>query len=141
MRLAARRFGFKQKANVHPIDTVEDPRLAAAGIVAATAQMDGLWDKSIASAMVRQAQSVFDVDLNEAEEIVVFARWIAEQGGTLHESVRRLARRLKKLVGPDLGALKDTVQMIRAVSGRDDRALSEDAQESIATVERILKKS
>ena len=137
VRLAARRFGFKRKANVHPIDTLDDARLAAAGIVAATVQMDGLWDQSMSDAMVQQAQSVFGTDLGEAEEIVIFARWIADQGKNPHETVRRLARRLKKLAG--IEALEDTVQMIAAVSKRGGKELSENAKDSIATVERVLK--
>ena len=122
VRLAARRFGFKRRSNVPPIDALEDARLAAAGIVAATAQ---------------QAQSVFDVALDEAEEIVVFARWIADQGSNPHEAVRRMSKRLKALAGRD--AMADTVQMIRGVSGRGGRALSRDAEDAIETVERVLK--
>lgn len=137
VRLAARRFGFKRKANTHPIDSLDDPRLAAAGIVAATAQMDSMWEQSIWDAMVQQAQSVFDVDLQEAEEIVVFARWIADQGGNPHEAVRRMARRLKLLAGPS--ANDDTVAMIRAVAGRNGRALSPAVEDAIETVTRVLK--
>ncbi len=137
VRLAARRFGFKRRANVHPIDTLDDARLAAAGIVAATVQMDGLWDQSMSDAMIQQAQSVFNVDLGEAEEVVIFARWIAAQGNNPSETVRRLARRLKRLAGQE--AMTDTVQMIQGVSGRDGRALSPDAEDAIATVERVLK--
>jgi hypothetical protein len=32
VRLAARRFGFRRKTNLHPADCVDDPRLAAMGI-------------------------------------------------------------------------------------------------------------
>ncbi len=137
VRLAARRFGFKRRTNVHPIDALDDARLAAAGIVAATSQMDSLWDQSMSDAMVQQAQSVFEVGLDEAEEMVVFARWIADQGGNPHEAVRRMARRLKQLAGGD--TMADTVQMIRGVSGRGGQMLSRDAEEAIETVERVLK--
>ncbi len=137
VRLAARRFGFKRRSNVHPIDALDDARLAAAGIVAATAQMDSLWDQSMSDAMVQQAQSVFNVALDEAEETVVFARWIADQGSNPHEAVRWMTKRLKALAGRD--AMADTVQMIRGVSGRGGRALSRDAEEAIETVERVLK--
>ena len=137
VRLAARRFGFKRRSNVHPIDALDDARLAAAGIVAATVQMDGLWEQSMRDAMVQQTQSVFDVPLDEAEEIVIFARWIADQGSNPHEAVRRMSRRLKRLAGQDV--MEDTVQMIRGVSGRGGRALSRDAEEAIETVERVLK--
>ncbi len=87
VRLAARRFGFKRRSNVYPIDALDDARLAAAGIVAATAQMDSLWDQSMSDAMVQQAQSVFDVALDEAEEIVVFARWIAPSRALLRNTL------------------------------------------------------
>ena len=41
VRLAARRFGFKRKTNVHPVDSIEDAWLAASGIIHAMAGMRG----------------------------------------------------------------------------------------------------
>jgi hypothetical protein len=137
VRLAARRFGFKRRSNVHPIDAIDDARLAASGIVAATAQMDGLWDQSMWDAMVQQCQSVFGSALDEAEEIVTFSRWIADQGKNLHETVRRLSKRLKALAGP--AGVDDTVAMICAVSGRAGNGKSRNADDSIDTVVRVLK--
>lgn len=137
VRLAARRFGFKRRSNVHPVDALDDARLAAAGIVAATVQMDGMWDQSMWDAMVQQAQSVFEIDMQEAEGITTFARWIADQNNNPHEAVRRMSRRLKKLGGAE--ALAGTVEMITAVCRRGGRNLSQDAKDAIATVERVMK--
>jgi hypothetical protein len=136
VRLAARRFGFRRKANLHPADAVDDPRLAAMGIVAAVAQMDRAWEREIAETMTVQAQSVFGVDLAEAEELTVFGRWLSDQSGTPDELVRRLAKRIAALSGPS--ALHDLERMIAAVT-RPGRAPSERVQDALDTLRRILR--
>ena len=122
VRLAARRFGFKRKLNVHPVDSIEDARLAAAGIVHAIASMGGAVTADQERQMLLQFQSVFGVDKTEADEIGTFARWIADQCGTRAEAVRRLAKRLRQLAGPE--ARSDLETMIAAVSPQpgDDEA-------------------
>ena len=42
VRLAARRFGFRRKTNVHPVETIEDPRLAVGAIATAFVELDDL---------------------------------------------------------------------------------------------------
>ncbi|HCP80670.1 MAG TPA: hypothetical protein DIT67_03450 [Octadecabacter sp.] len=42
VRLAARRFGFNRKMNVHPVESIEAPRLAIAAIGPARLELDEL---------------------------------------------------------------------------------------------------
>lgn len=136
VRLAARRFGFKRRVNVHPVETVDDPRLAAAGIIAAMAEMDAMATDDTLREMKIQAQSVFDVEATEAEEMVVFGRWIASQCGTKHEAVRRLSKKLLMLAGTS--TLPDLEIMITRVCSKDGQ-VSEDVQEALNTIRRIIK--
>ncbi len=137
VRLAARRFGFRRKTNLHPVDCVEDARLAAMGVVAAVAQLDRGWDRDVSDIMVRHAQSIFEVDVNEATEMVVFGRWLSDQSGTKAEIVRRLAKRILALAGPD--ALPDLERMIDAVSLKRDGGQSEDVEDALSTLRRVLR--
>lgn len=135
VRLAARRFGFKRKVNVHPVDSIDDPRLAAAGIVAAVAGMGASIEGDDLAEMSRQFQSVFQVERGEADEIITFARWIAEQCGTRSEAVRRLSKRLASLAGgnvrQDLDRMLDAVIAVRGHP-------CEDQADARGTIDRYL---
>ena len=98
--------------------------------------MDRAWEREIAQTMTIQAQSVFDVDLAEAEELTVFGSWLRDQSGTPDELVRRLARRIAALSGPP--ALPDPERMIAAVS-RHGRAPSGLVQDALDTLRRSLR--
>lgn len=137
VRLAARRFGFRRKANVHPAESVDDARLGALAVVSAMAQMDQAWSKELSDRLTVEAQRVFGVAHGEAEEMVIFAKWLSDQSSTYAEIVRRLAKRLAALgddtVRQDLGAL------IQGVCMDADGELSEDVSDALATVNRHLR--
>ncbi|WP_316013013.1 TerB family tellurite resistance protein [Roseobacter sp. HKCCA0434] len=128
VRLAARRLGFRRRTNVHPVKTVEDPRLAATGILVALAELDGALSQSEITAIRRETARVFGADLAEADELLTVGRWIVAQCNGAEMAVRRLSRRLAKLSGPevlpDLEQMADTV--LRA-DGRDPDSRDTDA--------------
>lgn len=136
VRLAARRFGFKRRTNVHPVDSIDDPRLAASGLVAAIAGMAGPLTKDHIDEMSRQFQSKFSVPRDEAVEIATFGRWIAEQCGTRSEAVRRLSKRLRTLAGAE--AHQDLKAMIDGVATATGQTLSEDQADAKETITRHL---
>ena len=82
VRLAARRFGFRRKVNVHPAESIDDPRLAALSIVTAMAQMDEAWGREMSQSLTFQTQSIFGVRRAEAEEMVVFAKWMSDRNAS-----------------------------------------------------------
>ena len=125
-----------QKHNTHPADAVDDPRLAAAGIVVAIATMDQPISQSEISALKSASQSTFDVTEREALDIVSFGRWVSDQCGTNDEAVRRLSKVRVKLAGPEAGP--DLLAMIERVATADGGALGEDEAAAIATVRRTL---
>lgn len=103
VRLAARRFGFTRKANIHPFDQIEDPRLAAAGTAAAIAGMDGPLTEAELKAMGAQARLTLNASAEEASDIAAFGHWLSGQGGASDEAARRLAKRVKSLAGQEAG--------------------------------------
>jgi len=133
VRLAARRFGYKRKMNVHPADAVDDARIAATGIVLAFVELEKRTVRQEnLDALIVQAQSVFDVNKDEAEGLVSVGAWINDQTGNSSEVVRRLQRRLHVLSGS--AANKDLNAMIEQVAG----PLGSEAQTTHESMMRVL---
>jgi len=139
VRLAARRFGYKRRTKTHPIDTVDDARLAAAGIVSAIASMSGYLEKAQIEEMAAQFKTTFDTSPKEAVEIATFGRWIAAQSNSNSEALRRLSKRLFELAGSD--ALPDLIPMIDAVLEADPGSRGPDEEDALRMVHRHLAKS
>ena len=78
-RAALRRFGYRRKAGQHPADSIDDPRLAAAGMMAAVARMDGDLTADQMNALRVESRASFRVDQKEADDIAAYGRWIAGQ--------------------------------------------------------------
>lgn len=138
VRLAARRFGYKRRTKTHPTDTVDDARLAAAGIVAAIASMSGYLEKSQIEEMTRQFKATFDTSPKDAVEITTFGRWISTQCQSNSEAVRRLSKRLYELAGPE--ALPDLERIIEATLDADPNSKGPDEEDAMRMVRRHLAK-
>ena len=136
VRLAARRLLYKRKHNTHPADSVEDPRMAAAGIMVAVATMDAPISQGEISAMKRMMGETFEIDEREALDMVSFGRWVADQCGTNDEAVRRLSKVVAQQAGPEAGP--DLVRMVEEVATADGGALGEDETDALDTVRRAL---
>lgn len=136
VRLAAKRFAYRRKRNVHPADAVKDTRLAASGIALATASIDGPLSKAELEAMAAQARAVFAATTQEAEEIAAFGRWIAGQCSTPEEAQRRLIRVIVRQAGGS--ARDDLLRMVRAVASADGAALNERQEEVLTRIERAF---
>ncbi|MCF2870244.1 hypothetical protein L0664_04120 [Octadecabacter sp. G9-8] len=105
VRLAARRFGFSRKMNVHPVESIEDSRLAVASIATAFIELD-------------------DLPTAEAEEMEVLGRWFMSECGGAEPAIARLSRKLYKLGGaeqmePLLAVLKGAVKDNLSARQRD----------------------
>jgi hypothetical protein len=133
VRLAARRFGFRRRLNLHPVDSIDDARIAAVTMVAALMQIDKLWDQSMSDKLVVQVQSVLGEDKTEAEELVTLARWMAGQCATNDDAVRRAGKRLMALAGAK--ALPDLNTMIERLLGTSGH--SEALADSLETLRRV----
>ncbi|MGB0505544.1 MAG: hypothetical protein ACPGGK_05040 [Pikeienuella sp.] len=131
IRLAARRFGFKSQSNLHPVDQIEDPRQAAAGIAAIIAAMDGALTEVELKALETETRTVLNATAEEAPELAAYGRWIAGQGPNPEEMARRLGRKLNKLAGGEVGPdLIDYVTRV-SVAGAPLDARQIDALDSI----------
>lgn len=136
IRATVRRLMYKARHDVHPTDSVDDPRLAAAGIVVAVATMDAPISQAEIEALSREAQQTFKVTEREALDIVSFGRWIADQCNTNGEAVRRLSKVVAKEAGPEAGP--DLIRMITEVATAGGGTMGDDELDALDTVRKAL---
>ena len=70
VRTAARRLGYKRRTDVHPVDGIDDPKLA------------------------RVVQHGMARDIEQARNMMVLGHWLVRTCGGAKDAVSRLARRL-----------------------------------------------
>jgi len=113
--LATRRFRFRQKSNLHPVESITDPKVAVAGIAAAFVELEGLPTQDLRNRLTIALAQQLGLTSDSAEELAVFGRWMVEQCGTPGAAVTRLSRKLYRLSGtgavtPLLGIINTTLQ-------------------------------
>ena len=135
-RAAIRRFGYRRKVGQHPADSIDDPRLAAAGMMAALARMDGDLTAEQMNALRVECRASFRVDQKEADDIAAYGRWIASQSQDPGEAVRRLSRIVRDQAEPEAHA--DLVRMLERIAAVGGGGVSEMQQASIDAVRRAL---
>lgn len=129
---AARRFGFRRKTNVHPVESLEEPDVAIAGAGIAFLELGGLPSADQQDRLIVSLQSHLGQSKGKAEEAVILGRWLVSECGGAQPGLARLTRRLYKMRGADsfqplMAVLKDVAAAGRdgAVSPRQGEALAE----------------
>lgn len=136
IRAALRRFGYRRKANASPLDGIDDPRLAAAGILAAFANMEGGIGRAEIEAISAECRRAFQTDAAEAAQIGAYGRWLVQQSANMDEAVRRLARNLEGKL--DEAEKDQLMEMIERVASIDDGALTDGQRYTLAQLARQL---
>ncbi len=136
---AAKRFGFRRKLNLHPVESLEDPDVAIAGSGVAFLELGGLPTAEQQDRLIASLQSHLGQSQNKAEEAAILGRWLVAESGGASSGLDRLTRRLQKLRGaqsfqPLMSVLKDV-----AAAGRDGSLSTRQAEalEEIARLYRI----
>jgi hypothetical protein len=132
---AARRFGFRRKLNLHPVESLEDPDIAVAAAGIAFLELGGLPTAEQQDKLVISLQSHLGQSRNKAEEALVLGRWLVSESGGAQQGLERLTRRLYKMRGAEsfqtlMAVLKDVAAAGRggAISARQTEALAEIAK-------------
>ena len=132
---AARRFGFRRRHNLHPVESLEDPDVAIAGAGVAFLELGGLPSAEQQDKLIASLQSHLGQSHNKAEEAAILGRWLVAESGGAQPGLDRLTRRLYKLRGgqsfqPLMAVLKDIAAASRdgTVSVRQREALDEIAR-------------
>lgn len=137
VRLAARRFGFQRRNNLHPVEAVEDPLVAAAALVVGFLELEDYPTSEQKTAMISALRENLHVSHEDAEELAVLGRWLVGECGGANPAMSRLARRLFKLSGQEhFTAVAKSLQMIAKFG---TGSLSGKQQEALTDVSRIMK--
>ncbi|MES0808490.1 TerB family tellurite resistance protein [Roseibium sp. SCPC15] len=135
VKAAARRFGFRSRANQHPTEGVDDPRVTGAALLILVAESDGAISKAEQNCILEQLQTVFQMPESEAEELYLFAKWLANQSSNPDDMIRRLIKRTVHLGGRD--TLPDLIRMVDAVGKVDTGELATDAEHVIEKLKQL----
>ncbi|MBF9035583.1 hypothetical protein HKCCE2091_15150 [Rhodobacterales bacterium HKCCE2091] len=111
---AARRFGFRRKANTHPVDAIDQESLAQGALSVAFLDLGPRQTDETRAAHLRALQSHLGLTLQEAEEILVLGPWFVNECRGPGPAVTRLGRRLMKLGGAQ--ALDPALQVVNDVA-------------------------
>lgn len=135
---AARRFGFKRRSNQHPVESIDDPKLAIGGLATAFLEMDDLPTAEMRSLMDISLRKHLRMDAKTAEEVAVLGHWFVEECKGPVTAFPRLAKKLRKIDGSDsfeplMAVLKD----ITEAGGGTPSARQSDALTELARVFRL----
>lgn len=132
---APRRIRFRRQTNQHPVEGVDDPRLAVAALAEAFIELDDLPTAEQRKMLMVQLRAVLKADQVEAEEMAVLGRWLVAQCNGASEAVTRIGRRLYKL---DQGqSLEQLTTILTAITG--DNGLSDHQREALDEIARTLR--
>ncbi|MCZ4282952.1 TerB family tellurite resistance protein [Kiloniella laminariae] len=136
IRSAARRVGYSRKLKANPLDQVDDNRLAAAGIMAAFARMDGDYTRDQLDAIRAECERTFAANAKEAAEIAGHARWLMEQSSNRDEAIRRLSKNLRSSL--TVTEKRDLLSMVERIARIEGNTLSDLQTEALARLKKSL---
>lgn len=135
---AARRFGFRRRHDLHPVESLDDADVAIAGAGVAFLELGGLPTSEQQDRLIASLQSHLGQSRDKAEEAAILGRWLVSESGGAQPGLDRLTRRLYKLKGaqslqPLLSVLKDV-----AAAGRDG-TMSTRQREALDQIARLFR--
>ena len=131
---APRRMRFKRATNTHPVDGIDDPRVAVGAIAVSFVMLDDFPTKDDLDRLQIILRSKLRCSENDAIEMQSFGKWICTECGTADAAASRLIRRLKTLDGTSSFALLQEVLL--ATVNRD---LSQRQQDVLADFARVMR--
>jgi len=125
VRNAPRRIKFKRSANRHPVEQVERVDELVTTIALAYLEQSGLPSREEQQTLSSALARVFQYDLNDADELMTYGRWLMNECGSADQAITRAGRRLYKLDGStSFPLLMDIIQDVASVSGKVSDAQS-----------------
>ena len=128
---APRRMAFRKQTNAHPVEGIDDPRIAICGIAQAFIELDDLPTKDQRDKLHVLLRTKLRCDEAEAEEMEVLGRWLQGQCQNPEAAITRLARRMRKIDGAASADLLEDVLgslVSGTLSARQQSALTEIGQ-------------
>jgi hypothetical protein len=134
---AARRFGFRRRVNVHPVEGLDDPDVAIAGAGIAFLELGGLPSTEQQDALVRSLQSRLGMDHEKAREALILGRWLVTESNGAQPGLTRLVRKLAKMKGQE--SFEPLMFVLRDVTEANAGVLSPQQGDALDEVKYIYK--
>ena len=114
-RNAPRKIAFRRQTKEHPVQGVDDPRLAVATIAQAFLGLDDLPTKEDRQRLHVAMRQRYRLSAEDAEEMDTLSRFLIQQCQGETEAISRVGRRLFKIDGD--GSWDDLTALLGAASG------------------------
>ncbi len=134
---AARRFGFRRRANQHPVDGIDDPKLAIGGLAVAFLEMDDLPTADARAQMDLSLRKHLAIDGETAQEITVLGRWFVEECNGPVQAFPRLAKKLNRLDGASY--FNDLMAVLTDITQSTEGGPSPRQSDALADLARIFR--
>ncbi len=134
---AARRFGFRRKADRHPVDSIEDKKVAIGGLATAFMELSGLPTTEEKKALVVGLQSSLDLSHADAEEMTILGHWFVNCCNGPQPAVARLARQVNRLAGAE--GLTTSMEVIQRIAEAGGGVLSPQQGEALDEIKRVFR--
>lgn len=139
VRLAARRFGFRRRTDIHPAEAIEDPAIAIAGISSAFLELDDLPTSDQRSALTRAMGDTLELSKQDADELTILGRWMANECGTPDAAISRLSRKLARLGGQE--QFQPLLTILNATLAASSNSLNTKQKDALEDVKRAFRVS
>jgi len=98
-RNAPRRLAFRRQHNAHPVEGIDDARIAVCALAQAFIELDDLPTADQRKRLSVMLRTHLRAGAEEAEEMEVLGRWLVGQCQSPSAAMTRLSRRLFKIDG------------------------------------------
>ncbi|MFD1795843.1 hypothetical protein ACFSC1_07575 [Paracoccus aurantiacus] len=132
---APRRFGFRRRANAHPVEGIDEPNLAITAIAVAFLELGGMPAREDLTALANTLGSRLGIKHDDIDEMMVLGRWLMNECQGPQPAITRITKRLAKL---DHAAFQTLLPVLSEVGGRRG-GLNDKQREALDDIARILK--
>lgn len=125
--------GLDDLPEIRELTDLEDPRVAASGILNALLEIDGHVSRQRQGAVLDTLAEAFGISDAESRELAIMGAWVTAQADTPQDAVVILAGRLRAMRAPGAAAVSGTLRaMIDSVMGDENGRLSRKVQATIS---------
>ena len=132
---AARRFGFRRRANIHPVDSIDDASVAMGALTVALAELGPPPSDASRKAHLIALQAELDMPLARAQELLILGHWLVNECNGPDPAIARMGKRVRSLAADD--GLDGVLRIFKPVA-EASAGLSEAQRDALADLARLF---